>query len=167
MRFRWNISNRTIILACAAVAITATAGLVLQRSIIRSQGIALEGNAMRNLVLSAENARDGSAGKGFSVVANEIKALAKQTASATEDAKVRVASVQSFASTGVGAIEQISGVIGEVTEIVSSIAAAIEEQATVTKDISRNIGEASTGARDVNQQIAESSAVTRGIGRCC
>jgi methyl-accepting chemotaxis protein len=110
-----------------------------------------------------EAARAGAAGKGFSVVANEIKALAKQTASATEDIKVRVTSVQSFASTGVGAIEQISQVIGEVTDIVSSIAAAIEQQATVTKDISRNIGEASTGVRDVNQQVAESSAVTRGM----
>jgi methyl-accepting chemotaxis protein len=58
MKFRWTISTRTIVLAWAAVAITAVATLVLQRSIIRNQGIALEENAMRNLVLSAENVRD-------------------------------------------------------------------------------------------------------------
>jgi len=110
-----------------------------------------------------EAARAGTAGKGFSVVASEIKALAEQTRAATEDIKARVTSVQSFAGTGLSGIEKISIVIDEVTEIVSSIAAAIEEQSTVTKDISRNIAEASNGVRDVSRQVAESSVVTRGI----
>ena len=69
MKFRWSISARTIILAWAAVAITAVASLVLQRFIIRNQGIALEENAMRNLVLSAGNTRDAvsarNTGKAF------------------------------------------------------------------------------------------------------
>jgi methyl-accepting chemotaxis protein len=110
-----------------------------------------------------EAARAGDAGKGFSVVANEIKVLAQQTSAATEDIKERVRSVQSFASTGVTAIGQISAVIGEITDVVSCIAAAIEQQATVTKDISRNIAEASSGVGDVNRQVAESSVVTRSI----
>ncbi len=110
-----------------------------------------------------EAARAGAAGKGFSVVASEIKALAEQTHAATEDIKVRIASVQSFAGTGVNGIEQISIVIDEVTEIVSCIAAAIEEQSTVTKEISRNISEASNGVRDVSRQVTESSVVTHGI----
>jgi methyl-accepting chemotaxis protein len=110
-----------------------------------------------------EAARAGAAGKGFSVVANEIKALAQQTAAATEDIKRKVEGVQSCATTGVGAIDRISGVIGEITEIVSCIAAAIEEQSTVTRDMSRNIAEATSGVREVNQQVAQSSLVTRGI----
>lgn len=110
-----------------------------------------------------EAARAGTAGKGFSVVANELKVLAQQTTAATEDIKTRIASVQSFASAGVDAIDRISSVIGEITGIVSCIAAAIEEQATVTKDISRNIAEASSGVQDVNQQVAQSSVVTHGI----
>ncbi len=110
-----------------------------------------------------EAARAGSAGKGFSVVANEIKALAQQTAAATEDIKAKVEGVQSCARTGVGAIDQISGVIGEVTEIVTCIAAAIEEQTTVTREISRNIAEASSGVQEVNRQVTQSSVVTRGI----
>jgi methyl-accepting chemotaxis protein len=110
-----------------------------------------------------EAARAGTAGKGFSVVASEIKALAEQTRAATEDIKARVTSVQSLAATGVSGIRQIANVIDEVTEIVSSIAAAIEEQSTVTKDISRNIAEASTGVRDVSRQVTESSVVTRCI----
>ncbi len=110
-----------------------------------------------------EAARAGAAGKGFSVVANEIKALAQQTAAATQDIKGRVEGVQSCAGTGVSAIEKISVVINEVTEIVSCIAAAIEEQTTVTEQMSRNIAEASTGVREVNRQVAQSSVVTRGI----
>jgi methyl-accepting chemotaxis protein len=110
-----------------------------------------------------EAARAGSAGKGFAVVASEIKALAQQTATATDDIKRRIDGVQTSAREGIGAIEQISGVIGEITDIVSCIATAIEEQSTVTKEISRNIGEASTGVRDANLQVAHSSAVTKGI----
>ena len=110
-----------------------------------------------------EAARAGSAGKGFSVVANEIKALAQQTAAATEDIKTRITGVQSFANSSVGAIEKISDVIHEVADIVSCIAAAIEEQATVTKDIARNITEASSGVQDANRQVAQSSVFTRGI----
>ena len=108
-----------------------------------------------------EAARAGSAGKGFAVVASEIKALAQQTAQATEDIRTRISGVQSSAMSGMGAMEQISGVIGEVTEIVASIAAAIEEQSAVTKDMARNISQASSGVQDANRQVAQSSRLTR------
>ena len=112
-----------------------------------------------------EAARAGSAGKGFAVVANEIKELAQQTASATEDIKARVHGVQSSTAAGITEIAKVSGVIQEVSEIVTSIAAAIEEQATVTKDIANNIAEASTGVRDANGRVAESSQATQEIAR--
>jgi len=110
-----------------------------------------------------EAARAGSAGKGFAVVANEIKELAQQTASATEDIKNRIAGVQSSTAKGIAEIGKVSQVIHEVSDIVGSIAAAIEEQATVTKDIARNIGEATTGVRDANVRVSESSQVTQNI----
>lgn len=110
-----------------------------------------------------EAARAGASGKGFAVVAGEIKALAQKTASATEDIQERVTRVQTFAASGIGGIESISGAMGEVTKIVTSIAAAIEEQSTVTKEISRNISEASFGVRDANQQVLQSSKVTSAI----
>jgi methyl-accepting chemotaxis protein len=112
-----------------------------------------------------EAARAGSAGKGFAVVANEIKELAQQTAAATEDIKARVAGVQSSTAAGVSEIEKISGVIHEVSDIVSSIAAAIEEQAAATKDIARNIGEASNGVEDANTRVAQSSSASQEIAR--
>jgi len=110
-----------------------------------------------------EAARAGAAGKGFAVVANEIKALAQQTVAATEDIKQRISGVQTSTSQGVAEIQKITVVIGQVSEIVGSIAAAIEEQAIATKDIARNIAEASTGVQDANLRVAETSTVSEAI----
>ena len=110
-----------------------------------------------------EAARAGSAGKGFAVVANEIKQLAQQTASATEDIKNRIGGVQSSAASGIAEIEKVTQVIHEVSDIVSSIAAAIEEQATVTKDIARNIATASSEVGDASGRISQASQVSTEI----
>jgi methyl-accepting chemotaxis protein len=112
-----------------------------------------------------EAARAGSAGKGFAVVATEIKALAQQTAAATEDIKGRIAGVQSATAGGITEIGKVSQVITEVSAIVASIAAAIEEQATATKDIARNIAEASVGVNDANARVSETSQVSREIAK--
>jgi methyl-accepting chemotaxis protein len=82
-----------------------------------------------------EAARAGAAGKGFAVVATEIKALAQQTAAATEDIRGRIAGVQSATAGGIAEIGKVSEVIQEVSAIVASIAAAIEEQSVTTRDI--------------------------------
>jgi len=112
-----------------------------------------------------EAARAGTAGKGFAVVANEIKELARQTAEATEDIKARIAGVQSSTGSAISDIDQITAVIKEVGDIVSSIAAAIEEQAAVTKDVAGNIVHASAGVRDANLHISETSEVSKSIAR--
>lgn len=112
-----------------------------------------------------EAARAGAAGKGFAVVANEIKELAQQTATATEDIKARIEGVQSSTASSIDEIEKVSRIIDEVSHIVSTIAAAIEEQATVTKDISRNIADASAGVQEANARVSESSAATRDIAK--
>ena len=112
-----------------------------------------------------EAARAGSAGKGFAVVATEIKALAQQTAAATEDIKGRIAGVQSATAGGIAEIGKVSQVIQEVSEIVASIAAAIEEQATATKDIARNIADASVGVNDSNTRVLETSQASREIAK--
>jgi methyl-accepting chemotaxis protein len=112
-----------------------------------------------------EAARAGSAGKGFAVVANEIKELAQQTASSTEDIKARIAGVQTSASAGISEIEKVSGIIHEVSDLVNSIAAAIEEQSTVARDISQNISEASTGVADANSRFSQTSLATQEIAR--
>lgn len=112
-----------------------------------------------------EAARAGAAGKGFAVVATEIKALAQQTAAATEDIKGRITGVQAATSGGIAGIEKVSQVIQEVNSIVASIAAAIEQQSAATKEIARNIAEASTGVNEANTRVAESSHVSREIAK--
>ncbi|HTC89293.1 MAG TPA: methyl-accepting chemotaxis protein [Bryobacteraceae bacterium] len=112
-----------------------------------------------------EAARAGTAGKGFAVVATEIKALAQQTAAATQDIKARIAGVQSATEGGITEIGKVSQIIVDVSAIVASIAAAIEEQSTATKDIARNIAEASVGVNDANTRVAETSQVSREIAK--
>ena len=112
-----------------------------------------------------EAARAGSAGKGFAVVANEIKELAKQTAAATEDIKLKISGVQNSSGSVITDIEKITGVISEVGHLISGIATAIEEQATVTQDVASNIAQASEGVRMANDQVAEISSVSGSIAQ--
>jgi methyl-accepting chemotaxis protein len=112
-----------------------------------------------------EAARAGAAGKGFAVVANEIKELAQQTASATEDIKGKIAGIQASTGGAIGDIEKIAQVIKEVGEIVSSIAAAIEEQSTVTKDVASNIAQASIGVKDANERVSQTASVAQSIAK--
>jgi methyl-accepting chemotaxis protein len=112
-----------------------------------------------------EAARAGSAGKGFAVVANEIKELAKQTTTATEDIKGKISSVQNSAGGVITDIEKITGVIGEVGHLVSNIATAIEQQAAVTQDVAGNIAQASQGVRMANDQVAEIASVSGSIAQ--
>jgi len=107
-----------------------------------------------------EAARAGSARKGFAVVATEIKALAGQTAKATEEIKGRIVGVQSASAGGIAEIGKVSQIILEVSSIVASIAGAIEEQASATEDMARNIGEASMGVNDANQKVSQTSQVS-------
>ena len=112
-----------------------------------------------------EAAHAGAAGKGFAVVANEIKELARQTATASEDIKARIVGVQTSASSAVTDIEKISGVIKEMGEIVNSIAAAIEKQSTVTKDVAGNIAQASTGVKHSNERVAQTAIVSKSMAQ--
>lgn len=106
-----------------------------------------------------EAARAGEAGKGFAVVANEIKDLAKQTASATLDIKTKIQGIQQATGITVTEINDIQKVISEIDQIVTTIAAAIEEQTATTREIAENVSQASTGISEVNENVAQSSAV--------
>ena len=106
-----------------------------------------------------EAARAGEAGKGFAVVANEIKELAKQTAEATGEIKSRISSIQNSTTATVAQIQQITKVIGEVNEIVSSIVTAVEEQSATTMEIAENITQASIGIQEVTENVAQVSTV--------
>lgn len=100
-----------------------------------------------------EAARAGEAGKGFAVVAQEVKNLANQTARATEDIAAQIGSVQAETGDAVNAIEKIRTIIGEVSDISTTIASAVEEQGLSTREIARNVQQAAKGTQDVNSTI--------------
>ena len=110
-----------------------------------------------------EAARAGSAGKGFAVVAGEIKALAQQTAHATQDISVKISSIQAIAAESTGAIKTIVDVINEINAIVTTVASAIEEQSVTTREISNNVSEAATVLDEVNSNINQASVLSREV----
>lgn len=101
-----------------------------------------------------EAARAGEAGKGFSVVANEVKDLAKKTAQATEEIRQKIGTIQADTKESVGAIGEISNVINQISDISIAIAGMLEEQAATTREISRNMVDAAQGTGQVARSIA-------------
>ena len=100
-----------------------------------------------------EAARAGEAGKGFAVVASEVKALANQTAKATEDIAIQVANIQAATAEAVHEIDNVTRVITRVNEIAAAIAASVEQQGAATREISRSIQQAAHGTQEVSISI--------------
>jgi len=100
-----------------------------------------------------EAVRAGDAGRGFGVVAGEVKSLANQTAQATEEIREPIESVQTVAGSSSEALSRIRVVIDRMDEISTIIAAAVEEQQAATRDIAGNVQEAAGGTGEVSRSI--------------
>jgi methyl-accepting chemotaxis protein len=108
------------------------------------QAIAEQTNLLA-LNATIEAARAGDAGRGFAVVAHEVKALAGQTAKATEEIGQNVSMIQASTKNAVDAVREIGGAVREINNITSNIAGAIGQQDAATREISANAQSAADG----------------------
>jgi methyl-accepting chemotaxis protein len=106
-----------------------------------------------------EAARAGEAGRGFAVVASEVKSLASQTAKATDEISSHISGMQGATQESVAAIKEIGGTIGQISDIASSIATAVEHQSAATQEIARSV---QTVAQGTNEAAADIMEVNRG-----
>jgi methyl-accepting chemotaxis protein len=117
-----------------------------------------------------EAARAGEAGRGFAVVASEVKSLASQTAKATDDISTHIAGMQDATQESVAAIKEIGDTISQISEIASSIAQAVEQQNNATQEIAHSVqnvargtDEAAADVMEVNRGATETGTASEGV----
>jgi methyl-accepting chemotaxis protein len=117
-----------------------------------------------------EAARAGEAGRGFAVVASEVKSLASQTAKATDEISSHIAGMQGATQESVAAIKEIGGTIAQISTIASTIASAVQEQGSATQEIARSVQtvaqgthEAAANIMEVNRGAAETGAASGNV----
>jgi methyl-accepting chemotaxis protein len=112
-----------------------------------------------------EAARAGESGRGFAVVASEVKALANQTAKATEEISAQVAAMQASTSEAVTSIGGITETIAQMSEITVSISTAIDQQGDATREIARNIQSVAAGSSEINANIGGVTTAAAATGK--
>ncbi len=128
------------------------------------QDIAEQTNLLA-LNATIEAARAGEAGKGFAVVASEVKNLANQTGRATEEISGKIVTVQNVSKEAVDAIRKIGAVIEKINDITKTIADALGQQDAATKEISNNVQQASAGTSEVSSSIVNVTHAAKESGR--
>ena len=157
-----NASNAATV-ARGAVDVTSQANVTIKRldessaeigNVIKVINSIAEQTNLLALNATIEAARAGEAGKGFAVVANEVKELAKETSSATENIIGKIETIQRDTSQAIDAIGQVSGIITQINESQNAIAGAVEEQTAMVSEISRNVSEVATGSGEIARSVS-------------
>src|SRR6202171_1753195 len=108
-----------------------------------------------------EAARAGAAGRGFAVVATEVKALAVQTQSATEEISKKIDALQKDAAGSVDAVHRISQAIEAIRPVFENVNGAVAEQNQTTGEMSDNAASASHFIVSVGDSATEISSATK------
>lgn len=112
-----------------------------------------------------EAARAGDAGKGFAVVASEVKALAQQTAKATEEIASRIDAIQKEVQTTGGAISDVATTIKKIDEMSSEISGAMGEQEVAMQEVASNVTGISEASAETSQATTETMSATAELAK--
>jgi methyl-accepting chemotaxis protein len=112
-----------------------------------------------------EAARAGDAGRGFAIVAQEVKGLAAQTGKATEEITQQIKSIEQTTASSVLTMKAIAATITELDKLASDVSIAVRQQDSVTQEIARNASAAAKGTRDVSANISEVSTTAVKTGK--
>lgn len=140
-------------LEASARAIAEVSGLIAQ--------VARQTNLLA-LNATIEAARAGDAGKGFSVVAREVKELSNQTAEATTRIDERVRALLDGTADAARGIARTATLVEEIGHMTSSVAASVEQQTAVTGQIAADVAEGASAATEVARTLANLSASVAG-----
>ena len=144
--------------ATEVVATLSDASQAIGKIVSLIQDIAEQTNLLA-LNATIEAARAGEAGKGFAVVASEVKELASQTGKATDEISSQINSIQSNISNAVEVISHVESTIDKISGISSAIAAAVEEQGVASGEISSNI----TRAASFSQEVSDNAEILKNL----
>ncbi|MBR0851728.1 hypothetical protein JQ543_28590 [Bradyrhizobium diazoefficiens] len=132
--------------------------------VVKAIAAIAEQTNMLALNATIEAARAGDAGRGFAVVASEVKALATQTAKATDEIGVQIRAIQGAARTSADSIEGITRMIGKIDATAGAIASAVEQQSVAMQEIASRVQQATRGTHEVSDNIATVGKAARDTG---